>query len=205
MTQMYKQAHMAATVAAPPPPQHPQTPVPTIIHPHNIRTPGPHPHYAQSPTHYPPATPLQRHPSNQPGMPYPQQQQQGYPPQHPGRYNPPATPFTFTLPESVTHSIPEETAERFLRDAHGQLLWFAYPPQDNAGARPRGEGVGHSVQYLARRKELEVRREARARQREGEAEELKRKREVEREEEQKAAKRVLVKALGLMGGRDVVA
>jgi len=116
------------------------------------------------------------------------------------QYNPPAAPVVFTLPESVTHNIPEETAERFLRDAQGQLLWFTVPPLDNTSAKALTGGVGHSVQYLARRKELEVRREVRARAREGKTEEAKRKWEEIREEEKQEAKRVLVRALGLMDG-----
>ena len=211
MTQMYKQAHMAATVATPPQPMHPQTPVPSIIQPHSGRTPAPNQHYVQSPAQYPPTTPLQRHASNQ-GMVYPhpnaqvafsqqmQQQQQYQMQQQHSRYHPPANPITFTIPETVTQTIPAETAERFMKDANGNMLWFMYPPQDNlAGNAPRG-GVGHSVQYLAKRKELEARREKRAKQREEEKEELKRKREDEKEDERNEAKKLMVKALGLLSG-----
>ncbi|KAF8250200.1 hypothetical protein K440DRAFT_175835 [Wilcoxina mikolae CBS 423.85] len=208
MTQMYKQAHMAATVAAPPPPQTPGPP----MHPHQLRTSGPNNQYAPTPNHYSPATPsLQRHPSN-PGLPgyqhataaaYQTQQQIARQQEQMKQYNPPAAPIVFTLPETVTHNIPEETAERFLRDAQGQLLWFTVPPLDNTTARAPTGGVGHSVQYLAKRKELEARREARARAREEHMEETKRKWVEIREEEKREAKRVLVKALGLMNGSQV--
>lgn len=183
---------------------------------------------------------MQRHPSNA-NMPvggyqhataaaYQAQQQIARQQEQQMKYNPPAAPVVFTLPENVTSQIPEETAERFLRDAQGQLLWFAVPPLDNGcgggggggffgtggsggtgggyggGFKAPGGGnggggggeVGHSVQYLARRRELEVRRELRERARRSEMDEAKRKREQWQEDEKRDAKRVLVRALGLM-------
>ena len=230
------------------------------MHPHQLRAPGPGPNNSNSnhyipqpppPNHYPTGTPnatphMQRHPSNASmavGSPYQhataaayQAQQQIARQQEQMKYNPPAAPVVFTLPENVTSQIPEETAERFLRDAQGQLLWFAVPPLDNGcggsgdgesfgssgssgigggyggglralggssgsgGGSGGGGEVGHSVQYLARRRELEVRRELRERARRSEMEEAKRKWEQWQEDEKREAKRVLVRALGLMAG-----
>ena len=58
--------------------------------------------------------------------------------------------------------------------------------------------VGHSVQYLARRKDIEAKKEQRRAEREKEEAERKRKREEEYELEQKEAKRLLLKALRVM-------
>lgn len=110
---------------------------------------------------------------------------------------PPAPPVAFTLPDHIAQQIPETTAERFLRNENGEILWFSVPPVDNRPAeRPFG-GLGHTAQYLAHRRELEERREARAREREAQAQEAKRKAEENRKEEQKQVKRLLVTSLSL--------
>ncbi|TGZ80196.1 hypothetical protein EX30DRAFT_63301 [Ascodesmis nigricans] len=192
MTQMYKQAHLAATVAAAAatPPHHhtpQQTPVPSRspmpIYPQHQR---PQPAAYTVPHQHPQAAVLQMQ----------QQQQAAYIQQQARQqYHPPAPPTTFTLPESVTHNIPEEVASKFLRDVNGQLLWFTVPPIANE--RYESGAVGHSVQYLAKKKELEERRKRRREEVEKEQREAKRRRQEEAVKEKQEAERIMVKALGV--------
>ncbi|KAA8893961.1 hypothetical protein FN846DRAFT_976556 [Sphaerosporella brunnea] len=184
MTQMYKQAHMAATVAAPSPVHTPQTP--QQMHPHQLRTPvqsSGYPQYAPSPTPtY--ATPLQR------GVPYHYQPGMATPvhPQMSRQQHSQVLPhqpeqFTYTLPEDLAGAIPEDVADRFQKDDQGNLLLFHRPPLNIAQQQVNsGTPVGHSVQYLARRTELQARREAREKERAAEQLERKRKHEEEHAE-----------------------
>lgn len=116
------------------------------------------------------------------------------------QYNPPAPPTTFTLPDSVTHNIPPETAEQFLRDAEGKILWFTVPPLDPVKPVVEGQIQGHSLAYLARREEIEERRKKRRVAREEEERKRKKERLEEREREKKEAETVLVRALGVLSG-----
>ena len=93
----------------------------------------------------------------------------------------------------MTHNIPEEVASRFLRDANNQLLWFTVPPVANERHEPGG--IGHSVQYLAKKKELEERRKRRREEKQREETALKKRKLEEREKEQREAERIMVKAL----------
>lgn len=127
-----------------------------------------------------------------------QQQQQQQLQQHQlqqKQYNPPAPPTTFTLPDSVTNNIPAETANQFLRDAEGRLLWFTVPPL--APERPVVEGqiTGHSLAYLARKEEIEERKRKRRLVLEEEEKVRKRAKEEERDKVMKAAEEVMIKAL----------
>jgi chromatin structure-remodeling complex subunit RSC1/2 len=229
MTEMYKQAHQAASVAAPPPPptphQTPQTPNMSGMH-HQQQLRNPIQHYTPGagggpyPSHPPPM--LQRHPSSggslqSPMIPpyspaqhhsgmHPQQQPQQTPQQY-GPAQPPKPPafnnppMTWTLPDQITSSIPPSTAARFLRNEAGQILWFSVPPLDLEEKNMEAiRSVGHSVQYLARRKEIEAKKEQRRVEREKEEAERKRKREEEYGLEQREAKRLLHKALRIMAG-----
>jgi hypothetical protein len=106
-------------------------------------------------------------------------------------------PVAFLLPDNVTHSLPEEVKERFLTDAEGNVIWFTVPPLDTKKVETTTT-VGHSVQYLAKRAEIEKRKEARRRQLEEEKRGEKRRAEIQLEEEKREAKKLLVKALGMM-------
>lgn len=215
MTQMYKQA---ASVAAPTPGHGPQTPMPTMHHDHQLRTPAPQ-HFAPPPVYHNPPQPMQRMPSTsgmgagtpsyaatqaaqaaqlQINLNRHHSEHKDMQPPH-GLPAPAAAPaVTFTLPELIAKQIPEATAERFLRNENGQILWFSVPPVDNRPAeRPFG-GLGHSAQYLAHRREREEKHEARAREREAQMQEGKRKAEEDRKEDQKQVKRLLVTSLGLL-------
>jgi chromatin structure-remodeling complex subunit RSC1/2 len=109
--------------------------------------------------------------------------------------------MTWTLPDQITSSIPPSTAARFLRNEAGQILWFSVPPLDLEEKNMEAiRSVGHSVQYLARRKEIEAKKEQRRVEREKEEAERKRKREEEYDLEQREAKRLLHKALRIMAG-----
>lgn len=96
--------------------------------------------------------------------------------------------------------IPEDVAKQFLRDESGQLLWFTVPPMATTvgGKDKAGGGISHSVTYLAKKKELEQRRKRRLEEIEKEKDEAKRRKQVEALHERQEAKRVLVKALGMM-------
>ncbi|KAJ8098382.1 hypothetical protein POJ06DRAFT_150501 [Lipomyces tetrasporus] len=89
----------------------------------------------------------------------------------PMMYNPPPPPSTFTLPDYITDRIPPETAELYQKDDNGKLLWFSVPPVDSSQVgvetASNGKGIlGHSVEFLSRRKEIAEKRERRAEERE---------------------------------------
>ncbi|KAK9388652.1 hypothetical protein V1515DRAFT_533137 [Lipomyces mesembrius] len=88
----------------------------------------------------------------------------------PMMYNPPPPPSTFTLPDYITDRIPPETAELYQKDDNGKLLWFSVPPVDCSQgfeAPFNGNGiVGHSIEFLAKRKEIAEKRKRRATERE---------------------------------------
>ncbi|KAK9236716.1 hypothetical protein V1525DRAFT_426839 [Lipomyces kononenkoae] len=87
----------------------------------------------------------------------------------PMMYNPPPPPSTFTLPDYITDRIPPETAELYQKDNNGKLLWFSVPPVDFSQVVEtsfNGNGiVGHSIEFLARRKEIAEKRKRRAAER----------------------------------------
>lgn len=193
MTQMYKQAHLAASVTSTPSAPAPPTPNQSMRSP---MTPYQHQHYSAP-------GPLHRQNSssgyNAQLSSHMQQQQQLLLREQHKQYHPPAPPTTFTLPESVTHALDEETAGMFLRDREGKVLWFTVPPLDTRV--DGGAGMGHSLKWMARRKEVEERKRKRVAEM-GQEERIrgaeKRKRvEVER----RAAGEVLERVLGVWAGR----
>lgn len=93
----------------------------------------------------------------------------------------------------------EETAKQFLRDREGKLLWFTVPPLDTGVAS--GGATGHSLRWLARRKEVEERKRKRGEERGEEREREERERAERRGEERRVAGEVLVRVLGGWGGR----
>ncbi|KAI5806305.1 putative RSC complex subunit [Geopyxis carbonaria] len=172
MTQMYKQAHQAASLStptpAPAPPRAPPTPNAVAL---QVQA-----QMQQRAAHV--AAPMLHHPPPQLALPHQQ-----------------LPPTTFTLPDSVTHALPAEVAERFLRDREGRMLWFSVPP---LAAPEGGVGVGHSVQYLARRRELEERRRRR-RERMREEEKTRARFAAQRVQvEREQAEEVLGRALGVV-------
>ncbi|KAK9463324.1 uncharacterized protein V1516DRAFT_667456 [Lipomyces oligophaga] len=86
-------------------------------------------------------------------------------------YNPPPPPpSTFTLPDYITDKIPAQTAALFQKDESGKLLWFSVPPVDTCHIyvlpnNPSKGFVGHSVEFLSRRKSIMENRKRRAEQR----------------------------------------
>lgn len=111
-------------------------------------------------------------------------------------YNPPAPPTTFLLPESVTHNIPDEVSDKFMKDKDGKLLWFSMPPLDVDAANK--SKVGHSAAWFADRKEREERRRKREIERNEEIAAKKRRIGEERDKEKKEAQVVLARALEIM-------
>ncbi|KAK9466672.1 hypothetical protein V1512DRAFT_286671 [Lipomyces arxii] len=84
-------------------------------------------------------------------------------------YNPPPPPSTFTLPDYITDRIPPETADLYQKDDNGKLLWFSVPPIDAMRVAANGitSGVtGHTVEFLAHRKEIAEKRKRREHERE---------------------------------------
>ncbi|KAK7208384.1 hypothetical protein BZA70DRAFT_273581 [Myxozyma melibiosi] len=101
-------------------------------------------------------------------------QQPGMPPQYnrslPQVYNPPPPPSTFTLPDYITDRIPPDTADLYQKDENGKLLWFSVPPVDcmKVYELPDANGkgiIGHSVEFLAKRKEIAEKRKRREEER----------------------------------------
>lgn len=100
----------------------------------------------------------------------------------------------------MTHNIPPDTANQFLRDAEGKILWFTVPPLDPVQPAVEGGIRGHSLAYLARREAVEERKRKRRAIREAEQREAKRGKLGEHENQKKEAEEVLVRALGVLAG-----
>ncbi|KAG0128408.1 hypothetical protein HOY82DRAFT_25340 [Tuber indicum] len=231
MTQMYKQAHLAASI----------TPSTAQGNSHSAGSPTPSGHHQSTRTPMTPqysyshqqhqGTPTTLHRSHSGSYPSPgssqmsaqmlaqqqqqqlllqQQQQQHHHQQQQlqqqhqlqqKQYNPPAPPTTFTLPDSVTSNIPTETANQFLRDAEGRLLWFTVPPLAPEKPAVEGEITGHSLAYLARKEEIEEGKRKRRLVLEEEEKARKKAREEERSKLMKAAEEAMIKALGKLAGQ----
>lgn len=197
MTQMYKQAHLAASVTSTPSAPAPPTPNHSMRSP---MTPYQHQHYsAPGPLH------RQNSSSGYNAQLSSHMQQQMLREQH-KQYHPPAPPTTFTLPESVTHALDEETAGMFLRDREGKVLWFTVPPLDTR-ADGAAVGMGHSLRWMARRKEVEERKRKRGVEMGEEEISRDRERRKRAEGERKAAGEVLERVFTVWaaGGRGVEA
>jgi chromatin structure-remodeling complex subunit RSC1/2 len=212
MTQMYKQA---ASVATPPP--HPtQTPGvgPAMQHlPPQLRMQpqGSYPQqYGPSPTsqrHIPPnATPNGAHPIYIPNTHPHQPQYPGHQlhPMHsqqdPRHYQLPVPPSAYIIEDRAMQQIPEETAQRYLRDTEGRVIFFTVPPQTVAHEKvgQPTHSIGHTATYLAtlpKHRELHAKRKLEV-MKEDSLKEKKRKQEAE--EAKAAAEDMLVKSLGLL-------
>lgn len=193
MTQMYKAAASAANVPShhhtpmetprgpPPPPQTPQ-----MVHPqHHQPSPSPYPQvrpysaappqyhmHSQSPAPIPPTAPIA------PG---------------PQAYHPPNPDGTAYIIPNLGSKIPPEVAQHFPRDAEGNVLFFRTPPivvnKPVANPAAGGQIVGHSLAYLARKKEIDERNaKAKEKLKERNEENLKRKRELDDELKREAQK-----------------
>lgn len=87
----------------------------------------------------------------------------------------------------------------FLRDREGKVLWFTVPPLDTR--TDGGAGMGHSLKWMARRKEIEERKRKRAVEMEEEERIREREKRKRGEGERKAAGEVLERVLVMWAGR----
>ena len=77
-------------------------------------------------------------------------------------YNPPRPAEVYSLPENLDDAIPGSVRENFQTDAQGHVIFFTSPPLDRTqktGVAPSSAALGHSVKYLAGRKEWLTERE----------------------------------------------
>ncbi|OLL23831.1 Chromatin structure-remodeling complex subunit rsc1 [Neolecta irregularis DAH-3] len=149
-------------------------------------TPAPAP--VQPAMKFPPAHLQMQHGG---GMQFGQQAAVARAASNPQTYQPAIPPCAFILPQNLGMS--EEESKWFLRDEQGRVLWFSTPPVDPVG--PASRILGHSLEYLAAKKEIEEKKKRKARE-EADLGERKVKREIGRDE----AMLFLVKALGVMSG-----
>lgn len=95
-----------------------------------------------------------RHPAtmapNTPNVP-PMQPHPTSAPMPNGQYNMPRPIETYTLPDNLDSSIPQEVREQFHRDDTGRILFSTAPPLNRPanGVAPEQAGLGHSVSHLA--------------------------------------------------------
>lgn len=82
-------------------------------------------------------------------------------------YNPPRPPEVYTLPDNLNESLAGEVRRCFQHDAAGRVLFFTAPPLDrpHKGISQDSAGLGHSIKYLAGRKEWLAEREKKRKQR----------------------------------------
>lgn len=138
------------------------------------------PGYAQNytATHSPAGPPANYQHSNSPFPPHAQSPQANFaarppaqmmhaqPGQHPNAYNPPRPPEVYTLSETINDAIPRDIREDFKRDGLGRVLFFTAPPLDRRNKLdPECAHLGHSVKYLAGRKEWLKERELKRKER----------------------------------------
>ncbi|RPA81175.1 hypothetical protein BJ508DRAFT_114868 [Ascobolus immersus RN42] len=154
------------------------SPYPTV-RPYSAAPPQYHVHHSQSPAPIPPTAPMA--PGPQP-------------------YTPPNPEVTAFIVPDIASKVPPEIAQYFQRDAEGNILFFRTPPI--AVNKPvvtapgrNGQIVGHSLAYLAKKKELDENRKRKERELEERREENKRKK-MELEEQVKTdAQKAMVSAL----------
>ncbi|KAH6979405.1 hypothetical protein EDB82DRAFT_507825 [Fusarium venenatum] len=133
----------APNYGQPVPPMHQQTPMGN----HMTQT------YNQAP-----APPVVRSPmAPTPGMPV----------QSGNAYNPPRPPEVYALPDSMNDALPQELRQTFQHDSAGRVLFFTAPPLErpHKGISHESAGLGHSVKYLAGRKEWLAEREKKRKER----------------------------------------
>lgn len=87
---------------------------------------------------------------------------------HAGAYNPPRPVEVYTLPDGLDASIPPEIRDQFQRDDQGRVLFFTAPPlnRPHPGVAKEHAGLGHSVAYLADKKQRDEEREKKRKERE---------------------------------------
>jgi chromatin structure-remodeling complex subunit RSC1/2 len=73
----------------------------------------------------------------------------------------------YALPDSINDSLPDELRRAFQHDSAGRVLFFTAPPLDrnHKGISHECAGLGHSVKYLAGRKEWLAAREKKRKER----------------------------------------
>lgn len=87
----------------------------------------------------------------------------------------------------------------FLRDREGKVLWFTVPPLDTRV--DGGVVMGHSLRWMARRKEVEERKRKRVVEMGEEERSREREKRKRVEGERRAAGEVLERVLGVWAGR----
>lgn len=82
-------------------------------------------------------------------------------------YNPPRPPEVYTLHDNLNEALPAEIRQAFQHDSNGRVLFFTAPPLDrlHKGVSHESAGLGHSVKYLAGRKEWLAEREKKRKER----------------------------------------
>jgi chromatin structure-remodeling complex subunit RSC1/2 len=82
-------------------------------------------------------------------------------------YHTPRPVEVYTLSEAVDDTIPTEIRQQFHTDDAGRVLFFTSPPLDrpHKGVSHESHGLGHSVHYLAGRKEWLAERERKRKER----------------------------------------
>ncbi|KAK4228205.1 hypothetical protein QBC38DRAFT_362517 [Podospora fimiseda] len=95
-------------------------------------------------------------------------------------YNVPRAPEVFTLQESIDAAIPEDIHKQFDRDENGRILFFSAPPlkRPENGVSEAYAGLGHSVDYRARARQIAENRRERERKRKERDEEMARQAEA---------------------------
>ncbi|CAM1503735.1 Fc.00g013260.m01.CDS01 [Cosmosporella sp. VM-42] len=85
-------------------------------------------------------------------------------------YNPPRPPEVYTLPDNLNENFPMEVRQSFQHDDSGRILFFTAPPLDrpHKGISQESAGLGHSLKYLAGRKEWLADREKKRKERDEE-------------------------------------
>ncbi|KAM0243861.1 hypothetical protein ACHAP5_006813 [Fusarium lateritium] len=82
-------------------------------------------------------------------------------------YNPPRPSEVYALPDSINDALPDELRQAFQHDSAGRVLFFTAPPleRNHKGISHESAGLGHSVKYLAGRKEWLAAREKKRKER----------------------------------------
>jgi chromatin structure-remodeling complex subunit RSC1/2 len=94
-------------------------------------------------------------------------QPQGVNMPHANAYNPPRPPEVYTLPDNINEAFAPEVRKSFQHDDAGRILFFTAPPLErpHKGISSSSAGLGHSVKYLAGRKEWLAEREKKRKER----------------------------------------
>lgn len=104
--------------------------------------------------------------------------------------------------DAANAAIPADIREQFQRDEQGRILFFTAPPVDVKALRTeKGEGLGHSVEYLAgktqRDEKVREARKRRAEERRVKAEENAKRLKREQVYIEQRSKRLMEKAVGV--------